>query len=274
MNASRKAVRATRQPAALPTQLDSYVLHSWDWSESSLIVELLTRERGRLAVVARGAKRPTSQLRAVLLPFQRIHVQLARASADEAGEIHLLRSAEWQGGGPAMPAAALFQGFYLNELLMKLLARQDAHPRLFDAYGETLGALATQARSEDEATLRAFELMLLRETGVLPELDCSTLTQEPLQPDRGYALRPESGLVQAAADELSLSAAQCQALETALQAQHAQALRQATTAALPALKAQLRAVLAYHLGSPQLRSRQAMLEVRRLLDAPVERSSP
>jgi DNA repair protein RecO (recombination protein O) len=254
--------------------LSAYVLHQWAWSETSVVLDLFTREQGRVAAVAKGAKRPYSQLRSVLLPFQRIAVLLGRVKADEASDIVNLRSADYTGGVPSLPTDCLFSGFYLNELLMKLLARQDAHPRLFDAYGETLGALATQARSEDEATLRAFELMLLRETGVLPELDCSTLTQEPLQPDRGYALRPESGLVQAAADELSLSAAQCQALETALQAQHAQALRQATTAALPALKAQLRAVLAYHLGSPQLRSRQAMLEVRRLLDAPVERSSP
>jgi DNA repair protein RecO (recombination protein O) len=112
--------------------------------------------------------------------------------------------------------------------------------------------------------------MLLRETGVLPELGCNTLTQEPLRPDRGYALRPEAGLVVAAVDEPALSAAQCLSLQTALDAHHAEALRSATAAALGALKLQLRAMLAYHLGSPPLRTRQAMLEVRRLLDAPVE----
>jgi len=120
------------------------VLHSYDWSETSLIVELFTRERGRVVVAAKGAKRPTSQLRPVLLPFQRLHVQLGKTPADEAAEIHTLKSAEWAGGVPAVGAAALFSGFYLNELLLKGLARQDPHPALFDAYAATLAALADE----------------------------------------------------------------------------------------------------------------------------------
>ncbi len=248
----------------------AYVLHQWAWSETSVILDLFTREQGRVAAVAKGAKRPYSQLRSVLLPFQRIAVTLGRAKADEGSDILTLRAAEFAGGAPSLPSDRLFSGFYLNELLMKLLARQDAHPRLFDAYAETLLTLATRDSGGDEATLRAFELMLLRETGVLPELHCNTLTQEALRPDRGYALRAEAGLVVAAADEPALSAAQCLALQTALDAHHAEALRTATAAALGALKLQLRAMLAYHLGSPPLRTRHAMLEVRRLLDAPVE----
>lgn len=242
----------------------AYVLHQWDWSETSLILELFTREQGRVAAVAKGAKRPYSQLRAVLLPFQRIQVLLGRPKADEASDILTLRSAEYGGSAAAMPAAQLFSGFYLNELLMKLLARQDAHALLFDAYADTLEALAI---AQDETPLRAFELMLLRETGVLPELNRTTLAQAEVQSDHLYALRPEAGLVAANTNEALLPGAVCLALQAALDANAMQPLRLACNAVLPALRLQLRGLLHYHLGSPQLRTRAAMLEVRRLLDS-------
>ncbi|MBI3368052.1 MAG: DNA repair protein RecO, partial [Burkholderiales bacterium] len=127
--------------ATRPGPQHAFVLHSWDWSESSLILDLFTREQGRVAVVAKGAKRPYSQLRSVLLPFQRLHVALGRPKADETSEIVTLRSADYAGGAPLLPPAQLFAGFYLNELLMKLLARQDPHAALFDSYADTLAAL-------------------------------------------------------------------------------------------------------------------------------------
>src|SRR4051812_22320619 len=99
-----------RRSPAFP--LSAYQLHSYDWSETSLIVELFTRERGRVVVAAKGAKRPTSQLRPVLLPFQRLTVQLGRTPADADAEIHTLKSAEWAGGVPAVGAASMFAGFY------------------------------------------------------------------------------------------------------------------------------------------------------------------
>ena len=242
----------------------AYVLHHWDWSETSLILDLFTREQGRVAAVAKGAKRPYSQLRAVLLPFQRVQVLLGKPKADEASDILTLRSAEYGGSAAALPAAQLFSGFYLNELLMKLLARQDSHALLFDAYADTLQALAV---GQDEAPLRAFELMLLRETGVLPELSRATLTQADVHADQAYALRPEAGLVLANASEPSLSGSDCLALQAALDTNAMHTLRYACSGVLPALRPQLRSLLHYHLGSPQLRSRAAMLEVRRLLDS-------
>src|SRR5688572_4427435 len=130
--------------------LSAYVLHRWDWSETSLILDLFTRERGRIAVAAKGAKRPYSQLRSVLLPFRRISMQLGRAPADEAGEVQSLRSAEWAGGAH-LSGDALFSGFYLNELLMKLLARNDPCPAVFDGYAATLPVLA----SRDEGVVQA-----------------------------------------------------------------------------------------------------------------------
>src|SRR5207253_684785 len=139
---------ATTRRTAAP--LTAYVLHRYDWSETSLILDVFTREQGRLAVAAKGAKRPYSQLRPVLLPFQRIQVSLGRVpkpvASDVEGaeqreestrEVQNLRGAEWAGGAAMLTGAALFSGFYLNELLMKLLARHDPHPALFDAYAQT-----------------------------------------------------------------------------------------------------------------------------------------
>ena len=129
----------------------------------------------------------------MLLPFQPILAQLGKAPADDAAEIFNLRSAEWAGGQPLLGAAAMFSGFYANELLLKLLARQDAHPVLFDAYADTLAALG---EGENEApALRAFELVLLREVGWLPELSSATLTAEALRPEGRYTLQAEAGLV-------------------------------------------------------------------------------
>ena len=261
-----------------PSPQAAFVLHHWPWSETSLILDLFTREQGRVTVVAKGAKRPYSQLRSVLLPFQRLTVLLSRTKADagrtwqegDTGEIVTLRTAEFAGGMPMLPAGRLFAGFYLNELLMKLLARQDAHPRLFDAYAQSLAALSADSGVGDEPVLRAFELWLLRETGVLPELDRLTATQEPVQPERGYALHPEGGVVVPALDQPRLAGQHCVTLHEALQANDTAALQVAATTCLPALKVQLRGLLHYHLGSSQLRTRQAMIELRRLLGSEVD----
>ena len=246
----------------------AFVLHQWDWSETSLILDLFTREQGRLAAVAKGAKRPYSQLRPVLMPFQRLLVLTSKpksAAADQGADILLLRTAEYAGAGAMLPSSRLFPGFYLNELLMKLLARGDPHPVLFDGYADALLALA---EAPDEAPLRAFELLLLRETGVLPELSRITTTQAVVQAGRSYRLGAEAGLVLAADDDAtSLGGAVCLGLQAALDRNDHGALRRACQAALPALRSQLRTLLHYHLGSPPLRTRQLMLDLRRLLDA-------
>ena len=242
--------------------LNAFVLHHYDWSETSLILDLFTREQGRIAVAARGAKRPYSQLRCVLLPFQRILVSLGRTQTGEA-EVHNLRSAEWAGGAPMLAGAALFSGFYLNELLMKLLARQDPHPALFDAYAATLPRLAGDDDPRAQAALRAFELTLLRQIGLLPELDVETLTQQPVQSDGVYDLHPEAGVV--ANGDSGLRGATLRSLQHALDAGQHERLAEACTSALAALKSALRILLHYHLGSPVLRTRQVMLDVQRLL---------
>ena len=266
---------ATNRPAA---HLLAYVLHRHDWSETSLIVELFTRERGRLVVVAKGAKRPTSNFRPVLLPFQPLHALLGKTPADEQAEVLTLRGAEWAGGQPLLPPAALLSGFYLNELLLKLLARQDPHPGLFDAYADTLAAMAAMAAiagdageaggagsagSADEATaLRAFELMMLRELGVLPDLACATQSAEPVRAAARYTLQAEAGVVAAAA---GLSGAHWVALEAALRHGSASAVRQACAPVAGGLRAPLRELLHYHLGTSTLRTRQVWQGVQKLI---------
>ena len=256
---------ATRVPrSAAP--LAAYVLHRYDWSESSLILDLFTREQGRLAVAAKGAKRPYSQLRAVLLPFQRIHLTLGRApGAEGAAEVHNLRGAEWAGGPPMLTGAALFSGFYLNELLLKLVARQDPHPVLFDVYAATLAALGAGAdEGGAEIALRAFELALLREIGVLPDLSRVTATQGALVGDGRYALHAEAGLGVVGAADVGLSGSAWVELQAALVHGSVAALQGACAAVLPELKGLLRGQLHYHLGSSALRTRQVMVEAQNL----------
>ncbi len=255
------------------TPLHAYVLHRWDWSETSLIVELFTRERGRVVVVAKGAKRPTSNFRALLLPFHPLHLQLGKTPTDESGDVHALRSAEWAGGVPPLPGAALFSAFYASELVMKLLARDDAHPALFDAYTGTLLALA--AGADEAPVLRAFELAVLRETGVLPDLATDTLSAQPLQPQARYALQAQTGLVASPQGQLGQD---WLALETALAQNDWHALQTACAEAGTALRVPLREVLHYHLGPAPLRTRQVWQGVQglsqRVIPKPVSRPGP
>jgi DNA repair protein RecO (recombination protein O) len=245
----------------------AYVLHRYDWSETSLILDLFTRDQGRIAVVAKGAKRPYSQLRAALLPFQRINASASRPSRDEHAEIVTLRGAEWAGGAPMLTGAALFSGFYLNELLIKLVARSDPHPLLFDAYAATLPALAAGNVLLTQAALRAFELVLLREIGLLPHLDRYTATLQAVKASDACLLRPELGVIEAAPSDSVFSGDQLQRLQTALDQSAMGALQAACAEALVPLKAALRALLHYHLGTPRLRTRDVMIDAQRLVDS-------
>ena len=250
--------RVTHEPA--------YVLHHYDWSESSVIVEAFTRAYGRVALVAKGAKRPSSNFRSVLLPLQ----QLSLSWGGDA-EIRTLKSAEW-GGGQVMPTGeALLSGYYANELLMRLLAREDAHPRLFDVYATLVHVLAAQeGESLVAAALRAFELLVLRESGHLPALNGQTLTLAALQPDARYRLVAEGGLRTAHADDAAwLHGAQWLALNAALADEAPLTATLRAAAALPGeqrahLRQQLRELLHYHCGVGTLRTRQLMMDLQSL----------
>lgn len=255
---------ATRRAA--PQPLAGYVLHHHDWSESSQILELFTREQGRIAAIAKGAKRPYSQLRAVLLPFQRLNLLLGSKREEQGSEVSLLRSAEWAGGGAMLGGAALLAGFHLNELLLRGLARHDPHPALFDAYAATLPVLARGDEAEVAAALRAFELCLLHETGVLPELSRITATQRPVSTAVRHLVHAELGVCSQPDGEPGITGATLTALQSCLDAGDLAGLRQACLGALPELKSQLRPLLHYHLGTSTLRTRALMVEIQKLVD--------
>ena len=248
---------ATRRIADEP----AYVLHRYDRSESSLIVEVFTRHHGRIALVAKGAKRPSSSFRPILLPMQPLHL----AFGGDA-EIRTLKSAEWQ-GGHVMPAGdALLSGYYLNELLLTLLARDDPHPVLFDVYARVVEVIASQHGEVLQAALRSYELLLLREVGLLPQLDVQTMTLGALQPEARYTLVAEGGLRLAHGDDrASLSGAQWADLQAtvALDAPFTATLR-ACAEMSAELKPQLRALLHYHCGVKVLKTRQMMIDLQSL----------
>jgi DNA repair protein RecO (recombination protein O) len=260
------------KPRALgPSQ--AYVLHQYDWSESSLIVELFTREHGRLAVVAKGAKKPHSNWRPLLVPFQRLTVNCTRSAQEEA-EVHNLRTVEWTGPVAAFQGATLFSAYYLNELLLKLLTRADAHSLLFDAYHHTLPAVAHGQEAHAQVALRAFEALLLREMGWLPDLTCDTLTQQPLGDHARYTLDAENGLRAAGSEEAALPGQQWLTLEQALASRQLPALQAACLPALPSLRGLLRGTLHYHLGVQELRTRRLLADVHRLTLSPHGRQAP
>ena len=161
---------------------------------------------------------------------------------------------------------ALLSGYYLNELLMRLLARDDPHPVLFDAYAATVQLLASQSIDTLQVALRAFELRLLRDIGFLPLLDAQTATLASLQSDTQYVLLAEAGLREAHDDDRSaLSGSQWLALQQALDgdAPFADTMH-ACVNHLPELKTQLRALLHYHCDVKVLKTRQMMMELQSL----------
>jgi DNA repair protein RecO (recombination protein O) len=134
-----------------------YVIHATASRETSLVVQAFSREYGCLALVAKGAKRPYSVLRPVLTAFQPLML-----SWTGGGEVKTLTRAEVAGVRP-LAGGALMSAWYMNELLLRLLPREDAHPVLFDAYDAALAQLAGGSRAA--GALRRFEWILLRETG-------------------------------------------------------------------------------------------------------------
>lgn len=169
-------------PRARPLRRDdqpAFVLHTYAYRETSLIVEAMTAEFGRVAMVARGAKRPRSELRGLLQAFQPLLL-----SWSGNNELKTLLKAEWRGGLPRVGGSALLCGFYLNELLLKLLAREDPHPRLFATYEAALTDLATG--SEQAPVLRRFELELLAELGYAMMLVTDADTGAAVDPTARY----------------------------------------------------------------------------------------
>lgn len=167
--------------------LDSvFVLHRRNYRETSLLLELFTLRHGRLALIAKGARRGKQGLAPILQPFLPL-----LASWCGRGELSTLTHAEAGGASIRLQHTALFCGIYLNELLMKLLPSHDPHPQLFEAYRTGLEELA--AGEDAETVLRRFELSLLEDIGYGLQLAAEAESGLAIQSDRLYTYRIEAG---------------------------------------------------------------------------------
>ncbi len=178
-----------------------YVLHSYPYRETSLILQAWTQKHGRLGLVAKGARRPKSASRIVLVPFQPLTLDWFGR-----GELRTLKTAE--PAAPATPLAgeALMSAFYMNELLLKLTTRDDPHERLFDAYDAAISEFRAISReglapraARLEPVLRRFELKLLQELGYALELAREAGSHAPIAAEREYFYVVERGAVAAGA---------------------------------------------------------------------------
>ena len=168
------------------TQVPAFVLHAYPFRETSLIVEAFTGQFGRIAWVARGARRAGSAMRGLLLPFQPM-----AAGWGGRGELRTLHKVEWIGGLPPLRATPLLCGLYVNELLLRLLRREDPHEQLFEAYARVLVELS--AGSGLSATLRRFERELLAGIGYGLMLDRDAATGAPIDPAAQYVYQVGTG---------------------------------------------------------------------------------
>ena len=227
-----------------------FVLHSYPYKETSLIVDVFTRDHGRVALIAKGAKRPHSKLRGVLQTFQPLSIGWSGKS-----EVRTLTGAEWIGGMPPVEKAALLCGFYLNELLFKLLARDDPHPAQFDHYVATLNQLAHQEPAP--IVLRKFERALLKETGVGGDLTVCAGSRAAVVANGTYVVEPEQGVRLATPSDTAPRITG----KTLLDMEQENYTDQATQTQSKFL---MRFLLAHHLGGTPLNTRQILIDLMQL----------
>ncbi|NII54787.1 DNA repair protein RecO [Luteibacter sp. SG786] len=225
-------MRVEQQPA--------FVLHARPYRETSLLIECLTRDHGRIGVVARGVRKERARLqRAQLEPFQRVELDLLMR-----GELATLRAAEPSGAVLRLVGDAGLAGLYLNELVVRLTGRQDPNPELFALYELALQRMA--AREPLAWTLRRFERDMLDALGYALQLDADALDGEPLDPAATYFYDPESGPMPGrAGDPRAIRGADLLALAQDMAPD---------TAGLASLRRMMRQVIAFHLGGGELRA--------------------
>lgn len=225
----------------------AYVLHTHPWKETSLIVEALTAGHGRVGLVARGARRAHAALRTRLLGFQPMLL-----SWYGKGGLKTLHAAEWQGGAMQLAGRALICGFYVNELILRLLLPDDPHATLYQRYEQTLHALASAA--DPQPILRRFELNLLSELGYAQTLD-RTVEGEAVRPDRHYGYAFGQGVVSGVQTEVYCSG------KTLLDMVAGDYSDPRT---LVESKQFMRALINHYLGDKPLHTRQLLLDLQAL----------
>jgi DNA repair protein RecO (recombination protein O) len=228
------------------------VLHARRWRESSLLLELFTHEHGRIGAVARGVQGPKRQpLRAALQPLQRIRVDYL-----QRGELAQLLQAEASGHAPALAGDGLMAGFYLSELTLRLLPRNDAHPQLFLRFAAALEELADTPSVA--WTLRRFERDLLGALGYALDLQHDA-DDAPLDASARYRIDPEHGALRVRENSAEYAGN--------IGGAALLALAQESTPSDALLREQriaLRTLIAHHLGTRGLRSWGLLAEFARL----------
>lgn len=226
----------------------AYVLHARPFRESSLLLEALTRDHGRVGLVARGARGAKSRHRGVLQPFRPLLVSFTRR-----GELGTLGAVDQVAAPPPLGGEALYCGLYVNELIVRLLLRDDPHPEVFEQYRETLAGLAGGA--DPQPVLRLFEKALLDATGFGLILD-REIGGDPLRADAWYDYQPERGPVRVGEASQARPGVLSGAVLLALEA------GQVPPAALGPLRGMMRRVLRHHLGDRPLASEALYRAVR------------
>ena len=226
----------------------AWLLHHRPFRDSSQILDILSLAQGRRAVVAKGSRGAKSKLRGILRPF--LPLQLSWFIRSDLGT---LTGAEMNGAPLSLSGDALLSGYYVNELILKLLHRHDPQPEIFAAYSRTIERLAG---SQDVAPyLRQFEIELLRILGYALNLDHDTETTEPLRPQQQYEYRVEQGLVPVSDREgpMVFRGAEIDAIRNQ---------QFADPAVLKNAGSLLRNVIAYHLDGKELKSRKVLKDMR------------
>lgn len=248
---SQPTKRVTNQAISRIDNQPVYVLHTYPFKETSLVVELFSKDFGRIAAVAKGARRPRSAMRGMLQSFQTLS-----GAWSGKNELRTLHSLDWSAGLLLLQGEALMCGFYLNELLLRLLPREDAHEDLFDYYTKTLQTLMT---AKDLAnTLRKFELTLLQEMGYAVPLTHDENEVE-IDPERTYRYEADYGA--------NLSSAELNKTQNGVQLLGKTMLDMAQgdySSAQTKLQSKqlMRYLLAHYLGDKPLHTRQLLIDLQ------------
>lgn len=235
-------------------QQPAYVLHHRPFRDSSQILDIVTRDYGKIAVVARGSRGSKSRLAGVLRPFLPLTVSWVARS-----DLGTLTGAEAAGSPVGLRGDALLSAFYVNELLLNFLHRHDPQPEIYDVYAEVIAALGSTRNIAE--SLRSFEFRLLSLLGYAVNLQHSSGDRAPLDAAQHYEYRMEEGAVavERSAGRLVFTGAQ-------LSAMAAQEFDDPVV--LGAASRLLREVIAHHLGGKELKSRKVLLELHRGRIAP------
>jgi DNA repair protein RecO (recombination protein O) len=240
---------SNRQDAFKQIDQAVYVLHTYPFKETSLVVELFSKELGRIAAVAKGARRPHSAMRGMLQSFQ-----MLSGAWSGKNELKTLHSLDWNAGLTLLKGEALMCGFYMNELLLRLLPREDAHENLFEYYTSTLQTLA--AETDFATTLRRFELKLLQEMGyAVPLLQDENDVE--ITTDKTYRYEAEYGACELNATKNGVQLSGKTMLDMARD-DYADVATQSQSKQL------MRYLLAHYLGDKPLHTRQLLIDLQGL----------